>query len=448
MNQGREDLVIMPFPLRSSRKPRSQGRAVFVASDEVSFQRFLTELSARFIAVPADSVEDEIDSWLKRLVELMECDAGALAEVAENGAIVVMHSCAAASTPAIPLGPIHETALPWLTGQIATAVRGDLSQDRPEKAVAERQFLKSIGVMSGVALPIAVGGAPVCVIVMASAGRSHSWSDEEAARLQRAGEVFANAIVRRQARERLDQKQQELSHLGRVAAMGELASVIAHELDQPLMAVINNAETARILLQSDDFDRDEADDTLKDVVASAMRVAEIVRRERGLLRKSGRSHEDFSLNGAIREIGIFIRAEARQCGTRVRLDLLSNLPPIHGDRVQIQQVVLNLARNGLQAMNTQPATSRELIIQTTVVENEIFIAVKDCGPAVDESHLRRMFEPFYTTKPNGLGMGLSISKSIVDAHRGKLWATQNEDGGVTLHVSLPQTAGGHDGSNG
>jgi len=442
MKPGREDLTVVPFPPRPSRKPRPQGQADFVLTPPTAFEGFLADLSGRFITVPEHAIDAEIDPWLKQLVDLLKCDAAALAEVSAGGSIEITHSFTTAPVTAFPLGPIHEAVVPWLANAVSASVYrvpSEQSRSLTDEAVAERRYLRSMGVKSAIAVPISVGGSPVCVIFLGDAGRPNAWSDEEASRLQLVGEVFANAIVRRQARERLDQKQQELSHLGRVAAMGELASVIAHELDQPLMAVINNAETARFLIRSDEIDRDEADDALRDVVASAMRAAEIVRRERALLRKSGRSHEDFSLNGAIREIGIFIRAEARQCGARVRLDLFSGLPPVRGDRVQLQQVVLNLARNGLQAMNTQPPTTRELAIRTAVAGNEILISVADNGPAVDEAYLLRMFEPFYTTKPSGLGMGLSISKSIVDAHRGRLWATRNDGGGLTLQVLLPRT---------
>lgn len=442
MKSRQDDLMAVPFAPRSPRKARPQGPAEAVSRYQSPFEHFLAGLSARFTAISEDAIDAQIDPWLKQLVDLTDCDAGAMAEVSLDGAAEITHCYATASAPPFPLGPIGESAMPWLMSQLnAQAGSWSLQSLRSltDEAVAECGFLRSIGVKSVIALPVGVGGAPVCVMILANICRARTWTGEEASQLRLVGEVFANAISRRRARQRLDQKQQELSHMGRVAAMGELASVIAHELDQPLMAVINNAETARYLLQADEIDRDEADDALKDVVASVMRVAEIVRRERSLLRKSGRSHEDFSLNGAIREIGIFIRAEARQCGARVRLDLFSGLPPIRGDRVQLQQVVLNLARNGLQAMNTQAPAMRELAIRTAVAGEEILVSVTDNGPAIEESHLRRMFEPFYTTKPNGLGMGLSISKSIVDAHRGKLWATRNDGGGVTLQVSIPRT---------
>ena len=169
-----------------------------------------------------------------------------------------------------------------------------------------------------------------------------------------------------------------------------------------------------------------------------MRVSEIVQRERRLLRKSRDCLEPVDVNDAVREVELFIRAEAHQYGARVELDLLPGLPAVQGDRVQLQQVVLNLARNGLQAMRAQPGARRALSIRTASTTDEVTLSVTDGGGPVDESLLERMFEPFYTTKAEGLGMGLPISKSIVESLRGRIWATRNPGGGLTMHVSVPR----------
>jgi signal transduction histidine kinase len=180
-------------------------------------------------------------------------------------------------------------------------------------------------------------------------------------------------------------------------------------------------------------------DALSDVINSAMRVSEIVQRERRLLRKSQWVVELVDVNDALREVELFIRAEARQCGVRVTLALQPGLPAVPGTRVPLQQVALNLAHNGLQAMAGQSGGAKELIIRTESGTGEVNLSVTDSGPPVDDLLLERMFEPFYTTKPTGLGMGLSISKSIIlDGHRGRIWPTRNPGGGLTLHVALPR----------
>jgi C4-dicarboxylate-specific signal transduction histidine kinase len=216
-----------------------------------------------------------------------------------------------------------------------------------------------------------------------------------------------------------------------------MASVIAHELDQPLTAIVSNAEAARYLIEQPEPDTREAVEALHDVIDSAMRAAQIIQRERRLLRKSPQTMEQIDLNETIREIELFLRAEAKHRSSRINMELTPGLLPISGDQVQLQQVLLNLARNGLQAMNQQPVELRQLTIDSGIRDGEVVVRVIDAGPPIDDATLQRMFEPFYTTKPSGLGMGLPISRSILDAHHARIWATRNPAGGVTMSVAFP-----------
>jgi len=313
-----------------------------------------------------------------------------------------------------------------------------IPEDLPEQAVNERRSMIASGMKSGIGIPVTIAGSLVCVLMFGALRRPRNWSKEVVSRLNLAGDVFANAILRRQAKRRLEQKQQELAHVARVAAMGELASIIAHEIDQPLTAVVSNVEAVLHMLGTEDPDLPEADKWLEEAIDSAMRISEIVKRERRLLRKSDGEPGLVDLNEAVREIALFVRAEARQLGAKVALELVPGLPAVPGNFVQLQQVALNLARNGLQAMKGQPAASRELTIRTTAGIEEVTVSVTDGGPPVPDSLLERMFEPFYTTKSEGLGMGLPISKSIVEAHRGRIWGSRNPGGGLTMCVSLPR----------
>ena len=234
----------------------------------------------------------------------------------------------------------------------------------------------------------------------------------------------------------LKRKQNELAHFSRVAMMAELASVMAHELDQPLTAVITNAEAIRYMLQSEQPDLAEADAALRDVIEAAMRVSEICRRERKLLRKSEVTIEPADVNEMIREIELFMRAEVRHVSATLTLDLADALPAVMVDRVQVQQVILNLARNALQAMMSQTPAARTLAIRTSASGEEVIVEVNDAGPAIDDEQMVRMFEPFFTTKPTGLGMGLSISRTIVESYDGRIWPTRNPGAGLTMHVAF------------
>jgi signal transduction histidine kinase len=411
---------------------------VAMLEQRVAAETLISTLSARFSELSEDQVDAEIELWLRRLVEFLGVDRGTFAELTDRG-FLVTHSYAGPAAEPYAKG-LANRSLPWLTAQFAArrvVVLPRIPDDLPDDAHAEREYMTASGMRSGIGIPVAVGDSVVCVLTFGSFSGPRDWPADVIARLRLAGEVLANAIVRRTTKQRLEQQRHELAHVGRVAAMCDLAAVIAHELDQPLTAVVSNAEAVRYLLRTREPDLGEADETLKDVIDAAMRVSEIVKRERRLLRKSQPTIEPVDLNEAVREIELFIRAEARQEGVRVTIKLQPGLPAIPGDRVQLQQVILNVARNALQAMRVQPTGTREMTIRTAAEGGEVVLTTIDAGPPIQDPVLARMFEPFFTTKTNGLGVGLSISKSIVDAHRGRIWASRNPGNGVTVHVAIP-----------
>ena len=198
--------------------------------------------------------------------------------------------------------------------------------DLPDEAVAERRIMAAAGLRAGIGIPVRIAGSLVCVLTFGVLRYLRKWPKDVISRLHVAGEVFANAIARWDSKERLEQKQRELAHVGRVAAMGELASVIAHELDQPLTAVVSNAEAVRYLLKSDEPDPAEMDEALQDVIDSAIRVSEIVRREPRLIHKSPPGMERVDLNEAVREIELFLCAERGNTGRGSPLNCCPDCP--------------------------------------------------------------------------------------------------------------------------
>jgi C4-dicarboxylate-specific signal transduction histidine kinase len=408
-------------------------------NDRERFDALLAELSEQFNETLEDEINSVIASALGRLVAFLGVSRSSLAELTREGALLVTHSYA---VPGVRPYPRHvaDDRLPWLVSEMRAGRTIVLTkvQDLPAEAELEREMMTSGGMRSGIAIPLHVGKSLVCVLSFGDFQNEREWPAELISRLRVAGEIFANAIARRQGKEHLQLKQRELTHLGRVMAMSELASVIAHELDQPLTAIITNAQASRHLLNQDKPDLKESTAALDDIIADAMRASEIVHRERRLLRRGQRNVEPLDVNDAIREIELFIRADARQHGSAVRFELSSRVSKIQGDRVQLQQVLLNLTRNAIQAMSAQPREMRILHVTSRRGSDAVFVEVRDAGVAIDEASLARMFEPFYTTKADGLGMGLSISRSIIEAHCGRIWASRNLSGpGLTFHVELP-----------
>jgi signal transduction histidine kinase len=409
-------------------------------SERERFDSLLSDLSTQFSGLLEDDIDQAIESGLVRLVNFLRADRSSFAELTPDGCLRVTHSCAVPGIQRPPRG-VADDRLPWLVRQLKegrTVILPRTADALPPDAIAEKAMMTHDGMKSGIAIPLHISKSLVCVLTFGVFRGCREWPDELVARLRVAGEIFANAIARRQARDLLQRKQQELAHLGRVVAMSELASVIAHELDQPLTAIISNAQASRHLLARQVPDIAESNAALEDIIADAMRASEIVHRERRLLRRGQQHFEPLDLNEVVSEVELFIRADARQHGAQVKTDLAADLPKVSADRVQFQQVLLNLTRNGIHAMSGQPRDQRVLRISTAFMPDDVMLEVRDSGPVVDEAHLSRMFEPFFTTKVDGLGMGLSISRSIIQTHRGRMWATRNEGGGLTLHIAVPK----------
>jgi PAS domain S-box-containing protein len=260
---------------------------------------------------------------------------------------------------------------------------------------------------------------------------------DESGRITRWYCLLVDIEARMRALERLQQLQSDLAHMHRVGMMGELAASLSHEITQPIASARNNARAAQNFLHRQTPDLSQVDEALGCVVADADRAGDIVDRIRDHIKKAPPRKDLCDLNAAINEVVILARSAIVQNGVSVQSRLADGLSPIHGDRVQLQQVVLNLILNAVEAMGSSKAGARELLISTEQAQNCILVAVCDSGPGIDPAHFERVFDAFYTTKPKGMGMGLSICRSIIDAHGGQLWAEVNEPRGTVIQFTLP-----------
>jgi PAS domain S-box-containing protein len=250
--------------------------------------------------------------------------------------------------------------------------------------------------------------------------------------------VATDITARKRAEEALSKAQSDLAHVTRVTAMGELTSSIAHEINQPLAAVTINANAGLHWLDRDPPNLDEARECLQGIIRDGERASEIIARIRALVKKSGPAKAAVALDEAIREVLAMASMEARRNGVVVHADLVAGVPPAWGDRVQLQQVILNLVMNGIEATRMAGDRPREVLVSCQPDEpGTIRVVVRDSGVGLEPDGADRIFEAFYTTKPQGLGMGLSISRSIIEAHGGRLWATANEGHGATFQFTLP-----------
>jgi C4-dicarboxylate-specific signal transduction histidine kinase len=250
-------------------------------------------------------------------------------------------------------------------------------------------------------------------------------------------DISGRKSAEREARESRD----EISHLNRVASMGELAASLAHELNQPLSGILSNAQAARRFLAADPPDSVEVAGALQDIQEDGIRAGNVIRSMRGMLKKGRAEMAEIDLNRVVVETSDLLGPDAHLRNFAIALDTVPEPVPVRGDPVQLQQVILNLAMNAMEAMSTMPAmpgssSDRRIVIRTRKSEQWAELFVVDSGPGIPRQSMDRLFEPFFTTKAEGLGMGLSISRSIVEAHGGQLSAENLPEGGAVFRVAL------------
>jgi PAS domain S-box-containing protein len=253
-----------------------------------------------------------------------------------------------------------------------------------------------------------------------------------------ATDVTERTCAERQARRLLD----ELAHMGRISTMGEMASGLAHELNQPLAAIVAYVDACQELIESRRMNAAQLADVLRAVSSQAERAGQIIHRLRQMVRRNQPVRAPMSVNDAVREVAVLMEAEARQFGVTVQEDLQENLPQTEADFLQIQKVLLHLMRNGIEAMIDTPGDQRRLAVTTQdTASGQIEVAICDSGKGLASDSAERLFEPFFTTRSDGVGLGLSISRTIVEAHGGRIWITPNPLRGVTARFTLPASGG-------
>jgi two-component system sensor kinase FixL len=311
-------------------------------------------------------------------------------------------------------------------------------EELPDEAAVDRRSYLAHRVKPQVAVPLLVSGIVVGGLIFSTVGAERASSDELIQQLHLLGEVFANALSRKQGELEAMRLRQELAHIGRVSALGELTASLAHELSQPLTAILSNAQAAQRLLAGDVLDLEKVREILGDIVADDKRAAAVISGLRALLKKGEPEFVPLDLNEIVGAVAWLIRSDTIMRNVSMSLELASDLPAACGDRVQLQQVVLNLVLNGLEAMREPHAGARTLVIRTgRDAAGAVRVTVQDSGPGIASKDLGHIFEPLYTTKREGLGMGLAIVHTIIGAHGGTVGAENNPDGGASFRFTLP-----------
>ena len=272
-----------------------------------------------------------------------------------------------------------------------------------------------------------------CALVASWISSAKKRSEEE---LQEARDQLEIKVSERTSA--LMQTQEELTRLSRALTMGELTASIAHEISQPLTAVVANGDACLQWLAANPPNLEKARQSTEKIVQDGTRAGAVVGRIRALFKKEEPNKNWVNINEVIQELVQFLRHEASRRHISIRMQLNSSPPVLKADGVQLQQVVLNLVMNAMDSLAEVPVGEKEIVIRSCVENgDQVLVSVEDTGPGVNSQAIERIFEPFFTTKPHGIGVGLSISRSIVEAHEGRLWATANPNGGAIFQFTLP-----------
>jgi signal transduction histidine kinase len=410
-------------------------RVEALLGQRLRFEKLLASVSvnlSKVSATDADQFDHEVQHGLREVAAFLEVDRGGLIEFPPGGG-------GTARSWAIE-ERLDVEEFPWVTARLK---RGDgvgfsRLEELPDEAAVDRQSYLMLRVKSQVAVPLPVGTSVVGGLVFSTVAAERTWPDEVMEQLHLLREVFANTLARRRAELEAQRLRQELMHIGRVSAMGELTASLAHELNQPLTAILNNAQAAQLLLAAKAVNLETIGGILDDIVADDKRAAAVIHGLRAMLTKGDSTYASLDLNGVISEVARLVTGDAIVRNVPISLELAADLPSVRGNRIQLQQVVLNLVLNGLEAMPEATTRGRSLVIRTAMNgAGTITIEVQDSGTGIDETETDRLFQPLYTTKAQGLGMGLAIVRTIVEAHGGRLGAVNNERGGATFQVTLP-----------
>lgn len=243
-----------------------------------------------------------------------------------------------------------------------------------------------------------------------------------------------------QVEEELARRRSDLGHLSRMAVMGELSGALAHELNQPLAAILSNAQAAQLQLSRSNPDLVEIRAIVDDIVDSNRRAGEVIKRLKALFRKGEAQHDALNLNDIVHDVLRLTRSDLLNRRIALDLDLAPQLPAVTGDRIQLQQVLMNLVVNSCDAMEAAAVDRRVIVRTARTRDGEIVVTVSDNGKGIPDGDLQRIFEPFVSTKADGMGLGLAVCRTIISSHGGRLWATNNQPSGASLHFALRETA--------
>lgn len=402
-------------------------------------QRLLTEISSSFITTTETETSPIIESSQRIICETLGLDRSTLWLFSEDGEEMAL-ACfwQRFSSPPLRLNVATKGNLPWADQQIrdGKSFRFTSLSDLPPEAARDREILFQYGTKSNVTFPLITHGKIFGALAFATLVAERAWTEEEVSSLELISQIFSHAIGKRRAEESAEQLRDEIRRSSRASVLGELAATLAHEINQPLTTILSNAQAARRFIANGSTDTREILAILDDIIHADKRAAEVIRNLREILSDEPLRRELLCLNQLVTEACTLCSNDVAGEGVELIFAPCHPAPQVQLARVEIHQLLINLITNAGHAMRETPQDRRRILIQTECDDGMIHLQVRDHGHGIPPTHLDRIFEPFHTTRSDGLGMGLAICRRIAHAHGGTLKAA-NESEGAVFTLSLP-----------
>jgi FixJ family two-component response regulator/signal transduction histidine kinase len=415
---------------------RANAEAVLL--ERVAFEHLLAELTEQLADIVNADFASGIERVLRRLLAFLGYDRCTYSEFVAGDYLNVLGSVGANGYDARSRGRFP-VPLNWFLNEARggrLVMMANLPEDLPPEAATEAEYCVSIGLGSALCIPVRIGGRVTGVLSFGSVRKALTWSPELVARLKIVGEVIASSVALARTENEARELRRHVWHADRVQRVGALTSAIAHELNQPLAAILSNAQAGLKYLERDDVAPGVIKDILEAVVRENKRAAETIRSMRALIRQDETKRERIDFAEAMGVAKRLLESELARQGVRIEASFDAECWVV-ADRVQLKQVVLNLLLNAAAALQSRPPEERVVRLQVTKGDELATLKVSDSGEGIAATDLPSIFEPFWTTRHDGLGLGLAICRSIVEAHGGRIWAESNPEGGATFSVGLP-----------
>jgi len=409
-------------------------------AEKLRLQGVLASVSTLFVALPTEDVEAAIEETQRLIVETLGLDRCTLWRLSEGGGgMVCVHCWQRPGWPPLPPYFTTEGNLPWAYAKLmrAESICFTSIDQLPPEASRDAEVFRIHGPRSNLTIPLVADGRTFGALAFATLGSERAWKEDEIMDLKLIAQIIGNVVGRQQAELREGQLRSELSHALRVATLGELASALAHELNQPLAAILSNAQAARRFMDSGEIDLVEFRAILDDIVRDDKRAGNVIQNLRAMVSNRPAVRETCSLNALVDEVIDLTRSEMIEAQIEVKTALAPELPSVEAARVELQQVLVNLLINATHAMEGTPPERRIIEVSTRVEGDSVAAIVRDRGHGIPPERVSAIFAPFFSTKSSGLGMGLSICRRIIENHGGRIEARNHEDGGAAFYFTLP-----------